>query len=395
MDSADRASDSTGWHVGFFVIPPGSVEELTALHEKWAKALRQLRDDDQLLRNELYRRATEVALHHVELDGQDMFYALPEALSFLRPKLVSRRDQAVFSSGDCRVLAERIDKYVRRVGESRLLARLAKRDRKVPKEALHAVYSAFRAVLREAMRRDAGFLYAVRDDLAEAKLEEQRRADEEARNKPSGQWPLTPEEDRAQLQAWIDEGERIHMTSMLENELDLTVVWLVVMPESHVGAVRPVFEEAMDLRAKGGHRHQAAKMEERIREPLVDVALSVEKLRRLGEVRALEAMGAILGEVAPDVYRRAGVYDSAESRALLDAVRSWEDGMGGEQAAIADLAERSYINERLVTGAYRALKTAVQAATDREAGLVWTFDRLTAQIAHTDASLGVTPEPKP
>ncbi len=330
--------------VGFFVVPNRHLDELEHLHARIMGALRR--------------------------------------------KLWPVRDQGVFSTDECRAWADTIAGYERRVGgEAKLLHRIQNSDPSIPADLIAEIHRAFRQALDTAITRDAGYLSAAYDPDAEATLAALRAKEEARRTVADLSRPRqTREEVRADMQALLEWSDRIRVTHQIEEEEeeDLTVAWLCVVPEDILDEIRSPIEKAVELR-RADRDSEARRLEDDARKRIAEAG-TVMYMRKHGESLVLGELDRLLAADIPESCRPLGLYTAVEARVYLDAIRSWERGCGGRTAVIDALRAETHVSEHLAQRAYGAVKATLAWAVEAGAGFAWLVDTLSAYMKSLEAA---------
>ena len=362
-------------HVGFFAVPATRHDELTDLYKRWGEAVDELREDRNILNNQLYRRAREVALYHDVVDGWDECQARTRILGEVRRAAkLPRRGKGVFTTEDTQGMAQAVARLEKRAGgPDQLVSRIARQNHDIPAEAFPPVYHAFKQTLTAATTLNAGFLSAVLDDNAEAELAEEhrqreiRRRDAEERAK----LPRPPGPTAGEMLAEYVEREnlrRVHQEIARSDGMGTT--WLCTVPEAELGAIRAILEKAyayVDCAREAGAKRCFGEARERI----LARATEVIELRKHGEQAAVNAVYAQLRDGHPGLLDHFDLYSAAQAGAILAALRQWEKAQGGVAAVIARLVADDMSTPRLATRGYRSLERALTASAEQSCGFVW------------------------
>jgi len=391
-------------HAGFFAIPRDHIEEINTFDERWRHSYRNYLealdtlderrpvDDSSVLRNEMYRRAAAVALHHAEVSGRKATSWVVEIIWFTRRKLRTQKNQAVFFPLEVQDLADRLGQVERRMGgEDAIVARIQRRDpRDHASEIIRELYRAFRQTLLHAAEHGAGFVWASYYGMAEARLAERRReeAEREERRKRAerearARGPSTdPDPSYAELQArflaetavlrrkWFDP-----LAGEPNPRRRTTPFFFGAIPREHILSIRRALLAAkrrrdveLDGNIEPGVEDSFARIA-RVEKQANELASTVVALDRHGEMWARPAIFRCLMDVSPGLVQRCGAYAPAQTRRLLSAVERWEADLGMGKLLDQILADIPGKKSRsLAASTYRKLKKVLIIAVEQGHG---------------------------
>lgn len=369
-------------HPGFFVVPAAHIAELASLHARWQEVFDRRDEDHPLLANELYRAASAVAVHRVELHGEAVaqaFSRLPRLMGWIctEPK------RAVFGPDDARELA---DDLAFRLSlwnddENRLIRSFS--PQKTPDPAYGAVYAALKEVLTEAVRRDHGMAWAMWSEDAEAEAEADERRLRALGPDPGKQRirrpdPREVEADAAAFDDWI---EKKRLERMADENARSTIFGHVLLFQLRADDIESVRAAARAGLERAAAPYRTRRRKARVEDFLDEIyallrqrALSTVELTKGGEHKVLRALHERLQESGAEVLEPTSVYTPEGAGALREAILAWQREQGGEDAALGRLGADSEIMLRVGRRAYRALLRELGTAARHRHGLAWFLD---------------------
>lgn len=343
----------------FFAIPTAFIEELRQVRYEWGQAVKQRRDDDDVIMNRLYRRADEVAVDRASIVHEESSSALVGVMHYIEKKAWHCQFKDIVAPDDCLPFKQGIDALEARLGgEERLLYQVARHcPESWPVDQYPLVYRNLRTVLDQAIARKAGLAWFSYDQNAEAELVEHRA--EQARPKP----PLpprlerTPEEYahhvaaiRAEMQARDDrfdalaqENARIRNPKVRHHEQ----LSYYAVPVSIMDDLRALHRACTHTSADyHWDPSTTSSPSENLHYRAWDEASAEIEVRELGHRSALQQLERRIVEFRPAAVQESGLYDREQVRVLANAIDAWIAHVGDQDAAIDDITASAYGNSR-------------------------------------------------
>jgi hypothetical protein len=363
-----------------FAVPRESIDELAAFYRRWSNALAKLQDDEQVLLNQLYRRADAVALARVTLADDALHGGFLAVSGYVSRKVSDVIDKPVLTPEDCRELSQALAALRERVPDEAVLVRRMFRYKfgDVKPHHVREGWHVLCQALAQAIALEAGLLWASYEHGAEEKLEQKRRDDEAQREAFAREPELSPEEHERKLRELQDEIRRMkerdfQMAMAAEREQDLmrartTRRTLYVVPAEHLAELR---------RPGSKPRARAAPAKVQAFDALVaERALAHARFDDPGERGALEVLlGVLRIRTYPRGRRRSSAavdfYQPAKVATLERELIEWAESLRGMNEPVDTVSLLAHdVETALCDNAYSGLRALLTRAREHSAGLI-------------------------
>ncbi len=296
-------SASNKKHVGVFAIPGANVPNIRRLYALFEQSMDNNRDDSSVLRNDVYRHAAEVCVHHVNVSlGRETVWGYHAMMNVLGRGLHLDEDQSVFTADEVHAMASGARTWERRAkGEDAIVARMHRRDRGVPIEVVRAMYRAFKQVLAVADERGTALVLAVLREGAEAALAEKRAEEEREQlaweqrvaqrgadgDSDDDEWVFDQsDENQFGTQAWLEKNNAKYpdLTPERDPNQRVTPRQLVLVPARYAPALHKRLRQA----ARDFETVDTIAIRREVQEQAVARAARVIELCRYGETSSMK-----------------------------------------------------------------------------------------------------------
>lgn len=363
--------------IGYFVLPADALEQVTPLYGEFVTSSGELHDDTWVLGNKLYRHAQDRAVSQWRYGHPLAYDAYVGTRSYLYRHAETERDMTFARPAECPDIARSIDAIAAwRGGHEALIQQIAKLTYgEVPIEIVREVYVALRVAVATAVELRAGLVCRHYVPGAERDLAEQRARVGPRKSRlqlvglPPDMPPPPPlsEDMRALVEASRNcTEENAYTYSWTEHRLSM-------VPEPYISDIMALARQGAALMDEDpdGNIEKYLALCSRAE------AIGREEWERWfelefkGEVSAWKAIYAALTEYRPGCIPDAMAFSPAVVRELLAVWRGWQESVGGRDAAVGLVADRSYGRDRDMTRRiYDGVFALFQHGVDRGCGLI-------------------------